>query len=123
MRVQPVLLSGFCCLLTATAMSAGSNPVAVSPGDASKLVLIGDTCPTFSWGGVDGARDYEVGVYRLGEEPEGSEPVVRKTLPGSVGSWTPVLELCFETSRPADAPRADFGSSSSGWPSAVRAIS
>ena len=50
MRVHRVLPVGVCVLLAAAVVFAGSNPVAVSPGDASKLVLIADPCPTFSWG-------------------------------------------------------------------------
>ena len=96
MRVQRVLLVGLCGLWVATAVIAGSKPVAVSPGDASKLVLIGDTCPTFSWGQVDGARGYELVVYRLGEDGEEARPVLRETFAGSVSGWTPSLSRCLE---------------------------
>ena len=96
MRVQRVLLIAACSLLAATAMAAGSKPVGVSPGDASKLVLIGDACPTFSWGAVEGAVGHELVVYRLGEEPEETTPVLRHGFSGSVDSWTPSLESCLD---------------------------
>ncbi len=72
--------------LGAISHAATGPPVAVSPGDASKLALIGDTCPTFSWGEVDGAKSYELVVYRIGEEGEEAEPVLRQTFAGSVSS-------------------------------------
>jgi hypothetical protein len=50
---------------------AGETPVAVSPGDASKLVLIGDTCPTFSWGGIPEAWSYELVGPALIQGPKG----------------------------------------------------
>ncbi len=79
-------------LLAASAWASATRPVAVSPGDASKLALIGDACPTFSWGAVEGARFYELVVYRLSEEGEEEEPVLRQTFAGSVSSWTPSLD-------------------------------
>ncbi len=96
MRVQRVLLGGLCGLWVATAVWAGSKPVAVSPGDASKLVLIGNTCPTFSWGAVAGAKSYELVVYRVGQEKREVEPVLEQEIPGSASSWTPPLESCLE---------------------------
>jgi hypothetical protein len=91
-----VLAVVFGFVLAATALFAGSKPVAVSPGDASKLVLIGDICPTFSWGQVDGARSYELVVYGLGGDGEEAKPVLRQTVAGSASSWTPALDHCLE---------------------------
>ena len=71
-------------------------PVAVSPGDASRLALTGDTCPAFSWGAVSGAEGYELVVYRLTEEGEEAQPVLRQTFTGSASSWTPSLDRCLE---------------------------
>ena len=96
MRVQRVLPIAVCFLLAATAVVAGSKPVAVSPGDASKLVVIGDTCPTFSWGVVEGAKSYELLVYHVGEEAEDANPVLRETIAGSASGWTPSLDRCLE---------------------------
>ena len=58
--------------------------------------MIGDECPTFSWSGAPGADAYELVVYRLGEEYEEGEPVIRQTFAGSASSWTPSLGSCLE---------------------------
>ncbi len=75
---------------------AGESPVAVSPGDASKLTLIEGRCPTFSWGLVEGARSYELVVYRLGEEAEEAQVVLRQSFAGSASGWTPSYDRCLE---------------------------
>ena len=95
MSVHRVLLVVCSVLLIATTGSAGSKPVTVSPGSATGA-LIGDACPTFSWGSVEGAKRYELVVYRLGEEGEEPEPVLRETFAGSVSGWTPSLDRCLE---------------------------
>ena len=96
MSMWRVLLIGACCLLAATAGFAGSNPVAVSPGDASRLALTDTRCPTFSWGAVDGAKGYELVVYRLDDDGEEAEPVVTQRVSGSALAWTPALDRCLE---------------------------
>ena len=95
MSVRRVLLVTCSALLVATTGWAGSKPVAVSPG-SSTGALIGDACPTFSWGSVPGAKGYELVLYDVGEKREGAEPVLRQTFAGSVASWTPSLERCLE---------------------------
>jgi hypothetical protein len=93
-------------------------PVAVSPGDASTRALVEDRCPTFSWGTIEGARSYELVVYRLGEEgeEEEKEPVVRENLAGSASLWTPSLDACLERGgRYAWSIRAEFETGSSDW--------
>lgn len=70
-------------------------PVAVSPGSAQGALIEG-RCPTFSWGEVDGARTYELVVYLLGEQSEETRPVLQKSFPGSVETWTPSLDRCLE---------------------------
>ncbi len=75
---------------------ASEAPVAVSPGDASKLAVVEARCPTFSWGSVERAKSYELVAYRIGEEGEKADVVLRQTFPGSVDSWTPSLDLCLE---------------------------
>ena len=75
---------------------AAEAPVAVSPGDASRLVLVEGRCPTFSWGDVEGANSYELIVYRIGAEAEELDPVLQRSFPGSVETWTPSLEQCVE---------------------------
>ena len=91
----------FVCLAPLLLCGAGFGqgaeaPSAVSPGSASKLSLIGDTCPTFSWGGVAEAKSYELVVYRVDETRKEAEPVLRQTIAGSALGWTPSLDLCLE---------------------------
>jgi hypothetical protein len=81
-------------LFSVWAAGAAERPVAVSPGNATGS-LIGDTCPTFSWGDADGAKSYDLVVYRVGDKSEEAKPVFRKTLAGSASSWTPSLDLCL----------------------------
>lgn len=96
MRVQRVLPIVACGLLAATAAIAGAQSAAVSPGDASKLVLIGDTCPTFSWDAVEGAVAHELVVYQIDDAAQAAEPILKQAIPGSASSWTPSLESCLE---------------------------
>ena len=96
MRVQGVALTTLCGLLVAAAALAGSEPVAVSPGDPTQVARIANRCPTFSWAEVDGAQGYELVVYRLGREAGEERPVVRRTFPGSVYGWTPALDQCLK---------------------------
>ena len=69
--------------------------MAVSPGSATGA-LIGDACPTISWGSVEGAKSYELAVYRIREAGEEAEVVLRETFAGSVSGWTPSLDRCLE---------------------------
>ena len=94
MAVRRVVEIGFGGLLVAAALFGGSQPVPVSPG-TPRGSLIGDACPAFSWGAVEGANTYELVAYRVGEEGE-ELPVLRETLPGSASSWTPSLARCLE---------------------------
>ena len=84
-------------LLSVAGVALGAErPVAVSPGNVSKLALIEDRCPTFSWGAVPGAKQFELVVYRIGKEGEEASPVLSKRISGSALSWTPDLDLCLE---------------------------
>ena len=55
-------------LAGAQAVLAATVPVAVSPGSAESVTTIEARCPTFSWGAVEGAKGYELVVYRLGQD-------------------------------------------------------
>ena len=70
MRVERWIPIAGCCLLAAAAVAAGSQPVAVSPGTPTGA-LIGDTCPTFSWGGIPEAWSYELVGPALIQGPKG----------------------------------------------------
>ncbi len=74
---------------------AGECALAVSPGSPSGS-LIGDTCPTFSWGAFAGAKSYELVVYRLGDQGEEAEPLLTQHIAGSALAWTPSLDRCLE---------------------------
>ena len=82
-------------LIGASAIMAAEVPVTVSPGSSTGS-RIGDPCPTFSWGESDGAKSYELVVYRLGEEGEEAQRVLRRDFPGTVDGWTPSLDQCLE---------------------------
>ena len=77
---RTVFLLVFC-----SAALGAEEPVAVSPGDTSKLALIESHCPTFSCGSVARAGSYELVVYRLGEEGEEPQPVLRAPKVGPEG--------------------------------------
>ena len=94
MRTRRILLDTL-VLATIASAAPGEAPVAVSPGDDSGLAAIEHRCPTFSWGEMDGASNYELVVYRLGEESEEPVPVLQRSFAGSVTSWTPALGSCL----------------------------
>lgn len=81
-------------LVLCSAALAADVPMAVSPGSPTGA-LVESRCPTFSWGEVEGARSYELVVYRLGKGEE-AKPILRHTFAGPVNSWTPSLDRCLE---------------------------
>ena len=90
-------------------------PVAVSPGSPTGS-LIGDECPTFSWGAVDGAKFYELVVYRVEADMEEARPVLSERIAGSALSWTPSLDRCLERGgQYAWSVRAAGGGDASDW--------
>ena len=89
--------------ISAAVVSASPQwPVAVSPGASQSVALIGQRCPSFSWGAVERPTRFEVVVYELPEEDEQVEeavPVIQTALPGTAFSWTPPLDQCLESGR------------------------
>lgn len=86
---------------TATGVSALQRvPVAVSPGGESRVVAVGQSCPTFSWTGVEWAEAYRVAVFAAistemlaYEEMQAvASPVLIKEIQGRALSWTPSSE-------------------------------
>ena len=77
----------------------GTVPVPVSPGNADAVALVEARCPTFSWGGTDGAAAYDLLVVPAGTEAEAGEEIhgaLRARVPGSALSYTPALGSCLE---------------------------
>lgn len=108
-------LFAIAAVLVAAGVWAAEKPLAVSPGSATGS-LIGDACPTFSWGTVPGAQSYALVVYRLDEESEDTKLVLRLTFPGSVHGWTPALDQCLERGgQYAWSLRAVVGKGASEW--------
>jgi hypothetical protein len=102
----------------AAAGAAADSPLAVSPGDTSKVIAVEGRCPTFSWAAEDAAPAYELVVYRLGTEARDAAIVLDHRLPGSARSWTPSLDRCLERGRRyAWSIRAVDGSVKSEWSS------
>lgn len=91
----PLLALVGAVLLFGAAAAFSAPPEAVSPGSAAGS-LIGDSCPTFSWGNVPGAEGYELVVYSTEEERAGLPPVLNQRIAGSASSWTPSLDRCLE---------------------------
>lgn len=83
-------------LLLALPAAGADRSVPVSPGSALALALVESRCPTFSWAAVAGAREYELVVYRLGDNGEPEDPELLRRFSGTVSSWTPALDRCFE---------------------------
>lgn len=74
-------------------------PVPVSPGLGDEALVVDSRCPTFQWSAVEGARGYQLAVYRLGDDPEDVEPVLLQELPAASTGWTPSLDRCLERGR------------------------
>ena len=89
-------LGYFLCVVVA--MAQPEQSVGVSPGSSDSVSVIGQSCPTFSWGPVDGASHFDLVVYAIRDddvETEQAFPVTQITLPSTL-SWTPSRELCLE---------------------------
>ena len=71
---------------------AATAPTAVSPGSATGS-LIGETCPTFSWGAMAGAKGYELVVYRLGGQGKEAQPVHSGTTNTMSGRFAAASDL------------------------------
>ena len=81
-----------------------AQPATVSPGRPDAFSRTEARCPTFSWAAVDGADQYVVMVFELGDETlfdtaasanADLRPVLQRKFPGSVYSWTPDLDACL----------------------------
>jgi len=86
--------------LVANGNTEQTRPVCVSPGSESGTVVVGQSCPTFSWSAVQWTEAYRVVVFQaFGEEVLSYEemeiltnPVLSKEIRGPALSWTPSEE-------------------------------
>ena len=84
----------------AAGASPGDVPVLVSPGEPSRFVEVGASCPSFSWAEESGGRALELVVYAVGVDGAWrEEPTLRRLLPAGAGSWTPGLGRCLAPGR------------------------
>ena len=117
---RAIALAALLTVAPAAAAADSARPVAVSPGHPYRLSPIADSCPTFSWGQVAGAESYELVVYRAGRGEEETPPVLRATVDGRAGSWTPMLGRCLERGgRYAWSLRAHGAEGPSQWSTAA----
>ena len=94
----------FCFLLLAFIIAIGNaeqvRRVTVSPGSESGVVVVGQSCPTFSWSAVPWTEAYRVVVFQaIGDEVLAYRemealvnPVLCKEIQGPALSWTPSEE-------------------------------
>ncbi len=100
-QARGLTLAVFLCLAAAVAATAADRPVTVSPGGLAVVEVAPNHCPTFSWGGVDEARSYEIVGYtltaaeRTAESIAGRNPALGVTVPGAASSWTPAADRCL----------------------------
>lgn len=91
------LLATTCCVAVLTLPGlAIEPPVAVSPASPEGIAAVASSCPTFSWAALDGARGYELVVYRVEAGAPVGEAVMEESLPRGASSWTPSAERCLE---------------------------
>ena len=90
---------------------SSSTPSGVSPGSPNRFARAAGACPTFSWGGVDGALGYELVVFRVGSEgiAEGARPALEASIRAAALSWTPAAERCLPPGRYAWSVRGSGG--------------
>ncbi len=116
----PVVLAILLAAAPTTASGEADLPVAVSPGHPSRMSVVADRCPTFSWGQVSGVDSYELMVYRVDRDEDGAVAELRATIDGRAGSWTPTLGGCLERGgRYAWSRRALGAETTSAWSSPV----
>ncbi|MEJ2084119.1 MAG: hypothetical protein P8Y44_00380 [Acidobacteriota bacterium] len=78
----------------------------ISPGAADRVLTVDQSCPTFSWAGIDGADGYDLEVFTtFGDDdaPLSTDPadravgslVLEVELPAGASSWTPSVDRCL----------------------------
>ncbi len=90
-----------------SALAGDDDPITaipVSPGTQEVGALIGDPCPSFSWGAVDGAQRYELAIFdaqwqdspAYDEQQRQGAPLRQIEIAAPALSWTPAGRDCLD---------------------------
>ena len=90
-----------------SALAVADDPVTaipVSPGDSQAGALIGNPCPSFSWGAVEGAQRYELAIFDAQwddspayEDQQRQGVALRRIeIDAPALSWTPAGSECLD---------------------------
>ena len=90
-----------------SAPAVADDPIAaipVSPGDSQAGALIGNPCPSFSWGAVEGAQRYELAIFDAqwddspgyAEQARQGIALRRIEIDAPALSWTPAGSECLD---------------------------
>jgi len=85
------MVAGACLLLTA-GPAAAEDLYLASPGDPVQPSTIETSCPTFSWGLVTDAAQYELQVADL----DSGVTLLQRSIAGVATAWTPSAAECLE---------------------------
>lgn len=89
---------------TAAPSTSAATPKPVSPGAVTSSTPIAESCPTFSWGAIPGARRYELALYDAHwnpstdakEQAAAAEPLQQIAIDAPATAWTPAGEQCLQ---------------------------
>lgn len=107
LRYASLMLPLLLPICLGSALAAADEPVAaipVSPGDWQGGMQIADTCPSFSWGAIDGAQRYELAIFdaqwddSLAYEDQMRQGLAVRQIDIAAPalSWTPAGSDCLE---------------------------
>lgn len=118
LNIPPIVLA--LALMASVVAASPGPPVPVSPAAEIGAAVVEHTCPTFSWGQVDGAAGYELVVYELTDGAAMSdEPALRAALPAGTAAWTPAEDCLAPGGRYAWLVRARDTDGSADWSEAT----
>jgi hypothetical protein len=97
MKPRMIIFLLFLTLTFAGLNATERGPVAVSPGDDSRVAIVEESCPTFSWTAVGWAIGYRITIFpavsvnalSYEEMTTKGYPVLSKEIEGQALSWTP----------------------------------
>ena len=107
LRFATLVLSLLLPVSLNSAPAVADEPVAaipVSPGDSQAGALIGDPCPSFSWGAVEGAQRYELAIFDAQwddspgyvDQQRQGVALRRIEIDAPALSWTPAGNECLD---------------------------